>query len=210
MEAPSPSLPHSSPLDTISPAATATDPNPNATVLGIMNSFARDQLTFDEAALRLESLIGDPNSERKLRSFVGNSVGGPGGRRKPNRWSDDEDKRLIAAVQAHGTENWPFIANIVGGGRTRAQCAQRWNRGLDPKISKANWSQEEELRLLTAVETYGTKAWIKVAGEVGNRSDVQCRFRYSFLAKKAVEAGTPVQPISPPQAVLGGDAFVEA
>jgi hypothetical protein len=32
---------------------------------------------------------------------------------------------------------------------------------------------------------------------MGNRSDVQCRWRYRFLAKKAEEARTEIRPISP-------------
>jgi len=28
------------------------------------------------------------------------------------------------------------VASFVGNGRTRAQCAQRWSRGLNPKICK--------------------------------------------------------------------------
>jgi hypothetical protein len=32
---------------------------------------------------------------------------------------------------------------------------------------------------------------------MGNRSDVQCRWRYRFLAKKAGEARTEIKPISP-------------
>jgi hypothetical protein len=38
-------------------------------------------------------------------------------------------------------------------------------------------------------------------GHLKNRSDVQCIWRYNFLAKKAAVAGTEVQPLSPLTAV---------
>jgi hypothetical protein len=56
--------------------------------------------------------------------------------------------------------------------------------------------------LIDAVQTYGPKAWTRIASELGGRTDVQCRFRYKFLCKKATEAGTPVTPISMPRAKI--------
>jgi hypothetical protein len=117
-------------------------------------------------------------------------------RKRPAHWLPDEDERLNNAVKVHGTENWAAVARAVAT-RTRAQCAQRWHRGLNPTIDKSTWSFEEEQRLIDAVLTYGTKAWTRVAAALGNRSDVQCRWRYRFLVKKANAAQTTVQPISP-------------
>jgi hypothetical protein len=205
MSDPPPSLPDPS------PTPLPSDPS----VADLVNSFARGPLTFDEAALRLEAIMSHPDSDPRLKSLINTRLiigAGPGGRRKANRWSSEEDERLVNAVRANGTEDWTLIAASVGGGRTRAQCAQRWNRGLDPKISKANWSREEELKLIGAVEFHGARAWTKVAGDLGNRSDVQCRFRYSFLMAKAKEAGGPIQPISPSREAIvgahGGDGLV--
>jgi hypothetical protein len=120
----------------------------------------------------------------------------PGSRRKRKHWTADEDERLVSAVQHHGLDNWPLIASIVGGGRTRAQCTQRWHRGVDPKLLKCNWSREEERKLLDSVAVHGEAAWTRVAADLGNRSDVQCRFRYRFLCKKVKDMGTKVRPIS--------------
>jgi hypothetical protein len=69
---------------------------------------------------------------------------------------------------------------------------------LDPKLPKWNWSQEEEQKLLDSVRTHGDTAWTKVAADLGNRSDVQCRFRYRFLVKKGRGAGTDARPVSAP------------
>jgi hypothetical protein len=41
----------------------------------------------------------------------------------------------------------------------------------------------EDLKLVQLVQAYGDKAWTKVSGSMGNRSDVQCRYHYHQLAK---------------------------
>ena len=106
-------------------------------------------------------------------------------RKKTRPWSQTEDTRLLAGVHRYGLDNWILVAKFVGNCRTRAQCAQRWFRGLDPRISRQHWSQEEEKRLFALIEIYGDKSWIKVASELGNRSDVQCRYHYLQLQKEA-------------------------
>jgi hypothetical protein len=99
-------------------------------------------------------------------------------RRKPCPWSPFEDVRLLAAIHRFGTENWGSVAQFVGNHRTRAQCSQRWVRGLDPRISKDQWSPSEEDHLCGLVRERGTKIWAQIAAEIGNRSDVQCRYHF--------------------------------
>jgi hypothetical protein len=190
-----------------SPGPTAqTDDHDASSMAQIMYSFLHDQMSVNEPAVRLEALTGTREADKKVKSFLENQLPvnarpKSGMRRASVRWSPEDDAILIAAVQLHGTNDWGRIAQAVAG-RTRAQCSQRWNRGLDPKLNKENWCEEEEQKLIAVVAIHGTKAWIKVAAEMGNRSDVQCRFRYLVLCKKAEEAGTRVLPVSPRRAVL--------
>jgi hypothetical protein len=185
----------------------AEDAAKGGAVAQIMQAFAMHRISLEEAATRVEVLIGNSTPLRQLTAVMNSQL--PPAllsrapfRRKALRWSEEEDGRLTAAVKAHGTDNWALVATTVGGGRTRSQCAQRWNRGLDPRISKVNWSQEEEHDLIEAVQTHGPKAWTRIASDLRDRTDVQCRFRYKFLCKKAAEAGTPVRPISMPKAKI--------
>jgi hypothetical protein len=104
-------------------------------------------------------------------------------RRKPRPWSPAEDTRLLAGVYRYGCDNWTAVAEFVGNGRVRAQCAQRWTRGLNPRISKDLWSDEEDQRFLALVHAEGTKTWTKIASEMGNRSDVQCRYHFAQLQR---------------------------
>jgi hypothetical protein len=73
---------------------------------------------------------------------------------------------------------------------------------LDPRLLKCNWSQEEEQKLLDSVNLHGEKAWTRIAAELGNRNDVQCRFRYRFLCQKARQIDGAVRPISAPRALI--------
>lgn len=121
-------------------------------------------------------------------------------RKKTRTWGGYEDQRLVGGIYRFGLDNWPMVAAFVGNGRTRAQCAQRWARGLNPKICKKHWSSEEDEQLKQLVQTYGDKAWTKIAAAFGNRSDVQCRYHYRQLVKgdeaalqfMPLNRGTPV------------------
>ena len=100
-----------------------------------------------------------------------------------NPWSDYEDKRLTMGVHKYGLSDWDSVAAFVGNNRTRAQCSQRWERTLDPSISKDPWTPEEEEILENAVQKFGNKSWTKVAQQLGSRTDVQCRYHYKYVLK---------------------------
>ena len=106
-----------------------------------------------------------------------------GTRRKSRSWTTEEDDRLLAGIFRYGPDNWTSIARFVGNGRSRSQCSQRWQRGLDPRLSKMQWSVTEEAKLLQLVSTFGDRNWTQIAAKMGNRSDVQCRYRYKQMMK---------------------------
>jgi hypothetical protein len=114
--------------------------------------------------------------------------------RKSNPWSSVEDARLLAAIHRFGSANWTAVAEFVGHGRTRAQCSQRWSRGLDPRLKKAPWTAEEESQLRDLVAQYGLKAWTRIATQMSNRSDVQCRYQYRRLMKQSNEVEELLHP----------------
>jgi hypothetical protein len=105
-------------------------------------------------------------------------------RAKSRPWTNYEDQRLLAGIHRYGLDDWQLIALFVGNGRTKSQCSQRWSRGLDPRICKEQWSPEQDDRLIDLVALYGEKCWTRVAAELGNRCDVQCRYRYRQLQKE--------------------------
>jgi hypothetical protein len=106
------------------------------------------------------------------------------GRKRTRSWSNDEDQRLLGGIVRYGLDNWPAVAKFVGAGRNRAQCSQRWSRGLNPRISKRGWTPEEEQHLVALVAQYGRQNWAKIASILGNRSDVQCRYHFGQVESR--------------------------
>lgn len=104
-------------------------------------------------------------------------------RKKVRPWMQCEDNRLIAGIHKFGLDNWVKVDDFVGNGRTRSQCAQRWSRCLDPKISKNRWSPDDDQKLLSIIKN-SSRSWTAVASAMGNRSDVQCRYHFMQLVKE--------------------------
>jgi hypothetical protein len=121
----------------------------------------------------------------------------PSNRKRTRSWTEYENQRLLAGIHRYGTDDWLRVANFVGNGRTRAQCSQRWVRGLDPRISRGRWGKEDEERLCHLVDIYGTKSWTKIAVELGNRSDVQCRYHYNQMQQGGHSEGIMVSTSMP-------------
>ena len=104
-------------------------------------------------------------------------------RRRTRQWTQEEDDRLRAATALLGTTKWQIIAQYVGNGRNQSQCSQRWQRVLDPRLKKTQWTEEEDNKLEELIKKFGTQRWMKIASIFGDRSDVQCRYRYQQLKK---------------------------
>jgi hypothetical protein len=111
-------------------------------------------------------------------------------RKKICLWSGYEDRRLLFAIHTYGLEDWLTVSRFVGNGRTRAQCAQRWRRSLDPRILKEPWTRDEEEKLQELVQKHGKRAWTKISHEFGNRSDLQCRYHFSQMTRESHEEDT--------------------
>ena len=99
-------------------------------------------------------------------------------------WSEREDNKLLYAINKYGFDDWGKIASFVGNNRTKAQCSQRWCRGLDPNLVKGPWTEEEEAELLRLVGIYGEKNWLKISNEIVKRSDAQCRYHFLQIQKR--------------------------
>lgn len=160
----------------------------------------KEILGHDDPVIRVKEIINMPNEPIPYSDEAKAADENPHNRKKTRTWGGYEDQRLVAGVYRYGLDNWPMVATFVGNGRTRAQCAQRWARGLNPRICKTHWSQDEDEQLKRLVQAYGEKAWTKIAAAFGNRSDVQCRYHYRQIVKgdelpgsfMSLRRGTPV------------------
>ena len=114
------------------------------------------------------SASGNDRNLRR-RSSSGESVRAP--------WTAAEDMALRAAVERHKGKNWKGVAACLEG-RSRAQCAHRWQKVLNPNIKKGAWSPEEDDLLRKALKTFGAGKWSRIATVVPGRNGKQCRERW--------------------------------
>lgn len=161
----------------------------------IMKDYIQRRIPYETARDKYMCIVGNTSPIEKMRdvltmqdqpikcSFDGDD-GDSKNRRKMQKWSAYEDNRLLAAIYRFGIDNWALISKFVGNGRTRAQCSQRWARCLNPRICKDTWDSREDSMLFQLVQKYGDHSWTKIADYMKNRSDVQCRYRYSQISKE--------------------------
>jgi hypothetical protein len=163
-------------------------------VLQIITDYLHRASTYDQANSLFSSISSSSTLLDHIREIVEVShapipeVDSPActrtsARRKMKMWSHGEDVRLLSGIYRFGLTDWASIARFVGHSRTRGQCAQRWTRGLDPRISKVPWNATENAQLLHLVHVYGERSWMKISSVMTNRSDVQCRYRYNQLKR---------------------------
>lgn len=97
--------------------------------------------------------------------------------RKRVPWTFAEEQRLKALVSELGPSRWAAIAAQLPG-RTAKDCQLRWRRCLDPRISRARWTPQEDEKLKAFVSRYGRR-WALIAQLMGDRCDIQCLQRWA-------------------------------
>jgi hypothetical protein len=160
----------------------------------------RNTISSTKPFARILSIV--QTADVPIPDFSGYTRITPANRKRTRSWTEYESQRLLAGIYRFGTEDWGSVATFVGNGRTRSQCSQRWIRGLNPAICKERWTPEDEEKLGKLVAKYGTKGWTKVAGEMGNRSDAQCRYHYIQMCRGAAESTAP-----PSRSILGSSSI---
>ncbi|KAK8116868.1 uncharacterized protein PG998_005149 [Apiospora kogelbergensis] len=98
-------------------------------------------------------------------------------------WSREEDQRLRSAMEVHGSK-WTRVAEEVAS-RSADQCAKRWQQSLDPSIKHGNWTEEEDERLIRAVEKHG-RQWKQIQETYyQSRSRNDLKNRYTIITRRA-------------------------
>jgi hypothetical protein len=118
-----------------------------------------------------------------------------------NKWTQEEDDRLLWKMSSppkkpNGKPSWPKISESFPG-RTRHQCAHRWNYTLNPGIRKRSWSQDEDRKLNNAVTFYinslnlslGKFRWKEIAKKIRGRTGKQCRNRWQCTFDSNIRKG---------------------
>jgi len=172
----------------------------------IIQQFIRGEISYEDCCQYSLSIGGTSAPIEKLRSIMSvpeepiksEAFSDDSPKKKSRSWSSYEDDRLIMGILRFGSENWTSISLFIGNSRNRSQCSQRWFRGLDPRLSKEQWTIEEDNHLLQLVYFFGVKSWTQIALKMGNRSDVQCRYRYKQLQRNQTPHMSPKQMMNLP------------
>jgi hypothetical protein len=170
---------------------TLLTPDQEAFVRAVITSFSSRVISLRACTASLAPLLATTNVIDRLCAILNCSPNpypstpeldrSQGGKKHQTAWLPPEDNRLLAAIHRFGTQSWSTVASFVGNNRTRAQCAQRWFRGLDPRISKDPWTHEEDMKLMSLAVAGAEEGWTWISRQMGSRSDVQCRYRYGQL-----------------------------
>jgi hypothetical protein len=91
-------------------------------------------------------------------------------------WSTEEDETLIRLVDTHGKQ-WGIIASQMVT-RSPSQIAARWEKCLDPKLTKGPFLPEEDEIIADYVHKHGARDWPGLCEILGHRSPKQCRERW--------------------------------
>ncbi|KAJ1822947.1 hypothetical protein LPJ56_000469 [Coemansia sp. RSA 2599] len=109
---------------------------------------------------------------------------------RSGRWDRDEDIALLAAVRLYGVGQWTKIAKHVPG-RTDVKCRERYMNVLTPDVNNAQWTPDEDARLIAIVNRVGIGKWSYVADLLGGRTDNQCWRHWRSLHKRGVAPDPP-------------------
>ena len=95
--------------------------------------------------------------------------------KKPNFWTEEEDKILKEKAKEFNFKNWKSISNFIPG-KNPIQCSARFRR-IRPGLIKGAWGKEEDSKLISLYEKYG-RNWAAISKEMPQRTGKQIRDRF--------------------------------
>ncbi len=85
--------------------------------------------------------------------------------------------KLNTIVKEYEPRNWKKVASFFHD-RTDVQCLHRWQKVLNPNLTKGPWTKEEDEIVKNMVSTNGPRKWSDIAKYLPGRIGKQCRERW--------------------------------
>jgi hypothetical protein len=104
-------------------------------------------------------------------------------------WTGEEDQAIVQFVQANGAKSWSKLAAMLPG-RIGKQCRERWINHLNPEISHAAFTPEDDKMIVELHGQFGNK-WAKIAAIMRTRSCNAIKNRWNSVLAKAAERTQP-------------------
>ena len=103
-----------------------------------------------------------------------------------NKFTQQEDERLISLIKENGAKRWKSIARKMSG-KTARQCRDRYMNYLREGLGNRPWTDDEDYLLSQKVKEIGTH-WSKIVIFFKGRSTNNIKNRwYTFHLKKKVK-----------------------
>lgn len=100
-------------------------------------------------------------------------------------WTREEDEKIFEFIKEHGDRDWSKLAAMLPG-RIGKQCRERWINHLNPNITHASWTEDEDNLLISLHEQYGN-SWAKIAKFFNGRTDNCVKNRWNSTLKRRLE-----------------------
>ncbi|KAH1033550.1 hypothetical protein J1N35_045724 [Gossypium stocksii] len=108
---------------------------------------------------------------------------------KKGPWSPEEDAKLKAYIEKHGTRggNWIALPHKIGLKRCGKSCRLRWLNYLRPNIKHGGFSEEEDNIICNLYLSIGSR-WSIIAAQLPGRTDNDIKNYWNTKLKKKLLA----------------------